>query len=329
MVRADLLIALLDAAVAGDQGRVRRVAEALISEERAKHHNVVADQLAETLQTGETQPESSMAQFGHHAESLVHSVTPDRKLADLVLPPEVDEVCRDVVEEQHRADLLRAYNLEPRHRLLLVGPPGNGKTSLARALAGELLMPMFVVRYESVVGSYLGETATRLRRLFDFARTRRCVLFFDEFDTLAKERGDENETGEIKRVVSSLLLQIDDLPSHVVVVTASNHPELFDRAVWRRFQVRVELPPPSRRQIEEWLGRFAARPDHDLGYAPRTLADKLLGASFAEVEGFALDFLRKYVLATPGANAQEIMRGQLSEWTARGQAPSALANRRA
>jgi len=95
------------------------------------------------------------------------------------------------------------------------------------------------VRYEAVVGSFLGETSSRLRRLFDFARTHPCVLFFDEFDTLGKERGDVHETGEIKRVVSSLLLQIDALPSYVVVVTATNHPELLDRAVWRRFQMRL------------------------------------------------------------------------------------------
>src|SRR6185436_19787896 len=109
-------------------------------------------------------------------------------------------------------------------------------------LAGALIVPLYAVRYDGVVGSYLGETAQRLRRLFAFARTRQCVLFFDEFDTLGKERADEHETGEIKRVVSSLLLQIDDLPSHVVVVTATNHAEILDRAVWRRFQIRLNLP---------------------------------------------------------------------------------------
>ena len=92
------------------------------------------------------------------------------------------------------------------------------------------------MRYEAVIGSFLGETSGRLKKLFDFVRTHQCVLFFDEFDTLGKERGDVHETGEIKRVVSSLLLQIDALPSHVVVVTATNHAELLDRAVWRRFQ---------------------------------------------------------------------------------------------
>jgi SpoVK/Ycf46/Vps4 family AAA+-type ATPase len=222
-----------------------------------------------------------------------------------------------LAEEQHRSDLLRAYNLEPRNSVLLIGPPGNGKTSLAEALAAELLAPMFVVRYEGVIASYLGETASRLQRLFDFVRTRRCVLFLDEFDTLAKERGDEHETGEIKRVVSSLLLQIDQLPSHVVVVTATNHPELLDRAVWRRFQLRLELPAPTRRQVEEWFERFMKRSEFNLGLAPRTLADKLVGSSFGEIEEFALDIQRQWVLGQPDADARRIVRSALEQWAHR------------
>ena len=130
-----------------------------------------------------------------------------------MLPDSVAHAGRELVEEHRRSELLAAYNLQPRHRVLLTGPPGNGKTSFAEAIATELAVPLVSVRYESVIASYLGETAVRLSRLFDQVRTRRCVLFFDEFDVVGKERGDFHETGEIKRVVSSLLLQIDTLPS--------------------------------------------------------------------------------------------------------------------
>ena len=123
------------------------------------------------------------------------------------------KLCKELVEEHYRSDLLRSYGLEPRNRILLTGAPGTGKTSLAEVIATELMLPIYVIRYDSLVGSYLGETALRMRRLFDFIRSRKCIVFFDEFDTIGKERSDMHETGEIKRVVSSLLLQIDALPS--------------------------------------------------------------------------------------------------------------------
>jgi SpoVK/Ycf46/Vps4 family AAA+-type ATPase len=99
----------------------------------------------------------------------------------------VTSACKELIEEQHRLDLLRSHNLEPRHRVLLAGPPGNGKTSLAEVIATELMVPLLVVRYEAVIASYLGETAVRLARLFDHVRTCRAVLFFDEFDVVGKE----------------------------------------------------------------------------------------------------------------------------------------------
>jgi SpoVK/Ycf46/Vps4 family AAA+-type ATPase len=174
-----------------------------------------------------------------------------------------------------------------------------------------------VVRYDGLITSYLGETASRLRRLFDLAHTRRCVLFFDEFDTIGKERGDIHETGEIKRVVSSLLLQIDDLPPHVVVVCATNHPELLDRAVWRRFQLMLELDPPTRERIAEYFALYTHRLQFSFGFTPKTLADKLIGASYSDLEQFVADIARAYVLALPEADVRAITTRKLLEWKQR------------
>jgi SpoVK/Ycf46/Vps4 family AAA+-type ATPase len=277
----------------------RRAAEAIIAEEEAKQHGVLASQLAEALKgDGSRRVSPSVGTGGNSA--LVFDVEPQRRLDELVLPPRVERVVKEVIEEHHRNELLRSYGLEPRHRLLLVGPPGGGKTSLAEVLATEIMVPLLVVRYEALITSYLGETAGRLDALFDAVRTRPCVLFFDEFDTIAKERGDIHETGEIKRVVSSLLLQIDRLPSYVTVVVATNHPELLDRAVWRRFQVRATLPSASREGVIAFLDRWTERSGIDLGYAHRTLADKLRGQSYAEVEEFVTTVQRRLVLAEGG-----------------------------
>ena len=168
-------------------------------------------------------------------------------MENLILPQAVKDICQSMIDEQLRADILQSYGLEPRNKVLLIGPPGNGKTSLAEAMAEALMVPLLTVRYESIVGAYLGETASKLSKLFEIAKTRKCVLFFDE--TLGKERGDAHETGEIKRVVSSLLMQIDALPSYVVAIAATNHDTLLDKAAWRRFQVKIEIPKPTRNNL--------------------------------------------------------------------------------
>ncbi|MDP2858927.1 MAG: ATP-binding protein [Bacillota bacterium] len=220
----------------------------------------------------------------------------------------------ELIEEHHRADLLHAHNLEPRHRVLLVGSPGNGKSSLAEVLAYEIGVPLLIVRYEGLITSYLGETGSRLSRLFGDVRMRQCILFFDEFDVIGKERGDVHETGEIKRVVSSLLMHIDELPSHTIVVTATNHPELLDRATWRRFQMRMELPPPSAKSAREYLDMFLRRSGIGLGYSSRSLARRLRGLSFSELEQFCLDAQRRFVLGLPGAEMRGIVQARLRQW---------------
>lgn len=309
MARADLLLDLVGAERRGDRDRFRVLVEAVIAEERANQHHLLADRLSELITTtGQSAPRDDRSAA---IRDLVHEVVPNRRLDELVLAPFSRRMIEELVEEQRRGDLLRSYGIEPRNRLLLSGPPGNGKTSVAEALASELLLPFYVARYEGVVSSFLGETAARLDTAFEFARTRRCVLFFDELDTIAKERSDEHETGEIKRVVSTLLLQIDRLPAHVILVAATNHSELLDRAAWRRFQLQVELGPPSRSQATQFLEGLAATFGGDLGFAPRTLADKLNGASFAELEEFALDVRRRAILELPDRNVRRIVQERL------------------
>lgn len=318
MARADLLLDIVKAGAEGNQELLRRALEALIAEERAKQHNVLADQLAAHLHLNGTsvRPSRILAESNSDRTAFA-TVRPRRNLASLVLPEVVRDACNELVEEHHRADLLRSHGLEPRHRVLLSGPPGNGKTTLAEALAFELSVPLFVVRYESIIGSYLGETAVRLAKLFALVRTEHCVLFFDEFDVVGKERGDVHETGEIKRVVSSLLLQMDQLPSHVVVVAATNHSELLDRAAWRRFQVRLPLPLPTKEQRVEWLQKFEERAGFSLGHSHANLAKTLGPTSFAEMELFALDVQRRYVLSLPNGNVRSIVSQRLKQWNAR------------
>jgi SpoVK/Ycf46/Vps4 family AAA+-type ATPase len=147
------------------------------------------------------------------------------------------------------------------------------------------------------------------------------VLFFDEFDAIGKERGDTHDTSEIKRVVSSLPMQVDELPSYTVVIAATNHAELLDRAVWRRFQLPIELPEPKSKELATFIDRFLSRFDEPPGMTAETLARKLGPVSFSEAEQFRLDVLRRHVLATGETRLRSLLAEQLKICSARVGAP--------
>ena len=323
MARSDLLVSLVRAGASGDSKELAIAVEAIIAEERAKQHNVLADRLARALRCNGRQAGYAVPESVNRARSYVLEAMPRKRLDDLFLPDLCERACRDLIEEQRHAALLRSHSLEPRHRVLLVGPPGNGKTSLAEAIAEALAVQFFVVRYDAIIGSFLGETASRLRRVFDYARTTPCVLFFDEFDAVGKERGDVNETGEIKRVVTSLLMQVDDLPSYTVVVAASNHSELLDRAVWRRFQFRLELPAPTQAQLSRYFKAFADGMNEPLGASAKTIAKALDKISYAEAEEFCDGVRRRHALSMGEDSLKAIVAEQLRLWKVRACQPDA------
>lgn len=314
MARSDLLLNLVKAGLNGEQELFTKTVEAVIAEERAKHHHVLADSLTQaTLQQKTPRPTPVHVLLKTPSAELLIEQQPDVALSELVLPAPVETIALQLIEEQQRADLLRSYNLEPRSRMLLTGPPGNGKTSLAEAIATALCVPFLVVRYEKVVNSYLGETAKRLQEAFQYARLRQCVLFFDEFDALGKEREDRQESGEIKRVLNSLLLEVDRLPSYVILIAATNHPELLDRAVWRRFQVRATLPLPDKQQIGRWFELLGSRyPQLNFSTAKRSFSH-LVGASYSELQDLAHNVLRRRVL-DGDTDSDRIFQEQVKLW---------------
>jgi hypothetical protein len=319
MTRSDLLISLVRAGASGDRATLKSATEALVAEERAKNHHIVADRLERALATISVTPPaltSSSTQTGGGKETILE-LEPRTQLSQLMLPLPVEQGGRQLIEEHTRADVLRAHGYEPRHRVLLSGPPGNGKTSFAEAVAESLGLPFFVVRYDALIGSYLGETNARLRKLFDYVRTRPSVLFFDEFDSIGKERGDTHETGEIKRVVSFLLMQLDQLPSYVVVMAATNHAELLDRAVWRRFQMRLGFPAPDRQRIEVFLDRIMSLWPEAPKATPKAISGKLGTVSFAEALDFCQNVRRRQILGLGELSVDDALRSELDLWATR------------
>lgn len=309
VARLDLTLGLIEAGLNGETERVRTYATSAMAEERAKEHHHAADRISALLGAGRHGGTSNEGKRGSYSTApattvlpaetpTLHTKNPTTPLSDLILPTEQRTQIQELVLEQQHATRLHEHGLTPRNRVLLKGPPGNGKTTLAEAIATELGVPLHVVHYEDVISSFLGETAGRLEKTFTAASEAPCVLFFDEFDVVAKERSDAQETGEVKRLVSTLLLQMDRLPAHTVFVAATNHASLLDSAVWRRFDLTFEMQPPTMEEAMQYWRMLVERYSlpNEAELAPTETS------SFSAIEKHAQNQCRHMILH--GANNQ-------------------------
>jgi SpoVK/Ycf46/Vps4 family AAA+-type ATPase len=187
----------------------------------------------------------AVAQPRGELAGLLSASYPSTRMSDLVLDEHVRDQLERVVIEQRQHDRLRAQGFHPLRRLLLIGPPGTGKTLSASALAGELHLPLFVIRLDGLITKFMGETAAKLRLVFDALVETRGVYLFDEVDALGGERSRDNDVGEIRRVLNSFLQFLEQDQSDSLLVAATNHPQLLDRAMFRRFDSVIQYPLPT------------------------------------------------------------------------------------
>lgn len=209
----------------------------------------------------------SATKIVHRPETLVDFKEARHGLTDVILPAAIERNFQALVREHQRAVELSRFHLAPRHKLLLYGPPGNGKTLLAEALSKELELPFIPVKYSGMIDSHLGESGKNLQSIFDYASNAPCVLFMDEFDGVAIDRGDSKDVGEIRRVTNQLLILLERLPSSCMFVAATNAEELLDRAIHRRFDMVMELPAPTldlRRRCAQRELSTDLTPGHDV-----------------------------------------------------------------
>lgn len=261
MANGHLLRQLLQSGADGDREAFRGVAKKVIAEERQKQHHVLADDLDAILHGRPNGREVAAARAltgpvpsdRERDLPLLSVRRPERGRHDIVLSPENRAAVDEFLLEHHRGEVLRAHGLRPSERLLLCGPPGCGKTLTAEVIAYEMGRPLAIVRTDSLVSSFLGETAANLRKVFDFASASPTVTLFDEFDAVGKEREDQSEHGELRRVVNAVLQMLDTYTGRSVIIAATNHEGMLDSALWRRFEEVLFLDPPTTAEVAEVL----------------------------------------------------------------------------
>jgi SpoVK/Ycf46/Vps4 family AAA+-type ATPase len=227
---------------------------------------------------------------------LVEIIEPKVRLKDVALPEKTVETIVQIINEQKMAESLLSKGIVPTNRILFCGPPGCGKTLTANAIAAEIGIPIAYVKLDGLVSSYLGQTGTNIRKIFEFVKNRRVMLFLDEFDAIAKKRDDAHELGELKRVVTTLLQNMDAMPANVFLVAATNHHHLLDSAIWRRFNLSVLLELPNAKQREMIINAFIQSTLDGYKVGIKTLTVLTEGMSGAQVCNFLQSLARYCVM---------------------------------
>lgn len=334
-MKAELIENLIVAHCSGDENAFRVAVDKLATDEEKKGNVPLASKIRRAYET-KKKSSGSAPEFSQSAASFtLQSAAPRDKdsllelyevvhsqveLEDVILPESQKEILLQVIEEQRNAEQLKKHNMSPVNRILFCGPPGCGKTMTAYAIGHELDLPIAYVRLDGLVSSYLGQTSTNLRKVFDSVRDKRIILFLDEFDAIAKKRDDSNELGELKRVVTTLLQNFDNMPDNVFLIAATNHEQLLDPAIWRRFNVTITMDLPTADQrtalLKKWFKEYGVDGIKDFDLLTKISE----GLSCAQIQEWAVA-CGKSNLISKGLKAEDaagILIRQLTKFSSEG-----------
>lgn len=230
-----------------------------------------------------------------------------------LLSPELKRRLEQLIQERRQVKRLASSGLQPTRSAFFVGPPGVGKTLTARWVASQLQLPLFVLDLTAVMSSLLGRSGSNLRAALDFAKTRPCVLLLDEVDSIAKRRSDDTDVGELKRLVTVILQEVDAWPASSLLLAATNFPELIDPALWRRFDLKIEFEIPSVDVIHQAVRQFLGSDRDRFEAWAEVLPFVFMGRSFSDIEREIQRFRRALVLrtATPGGLIEGYLQSRI------------------
>ncbi len=298
------ILALLDSHAEGDEERLLSIALSVAATEARAGHADEANALKKAVQRVRDARRSApiaaapipLARPRGELQSIVESSYPRTRLSGMILAADIADKLSRVVRQQEARATLREHGQNPASHLLLIGPPGTGKTMTSAAVAAELRLPLFTVRMEGLFSRYMGETAGKLRLVFDQVTSVRGVYLLDEFDTVGARRGDPNDVGEMRRILNSVLSFMEEPNStDSIVVAATNHVEILDHALARRFDEIIEYSLPSAHEgaaiLKARLGKYKL-PAQTL----KNLHEDLSGLSQGEIVRAADSAVREAIL---------------------------------
>jgi len=303
MARADLLKKLFSSFNNDDKEMFIKIAHEIIADERKKNHSILADDLEMVLNGPKKNYGNSMSAINTTISQnldtnakLVEFMYPDKYFDDVILPNEKIKQLEEVIREFQNWDVLMSNGVAPINKILFYGPPGCGKTLCASIIAAEIGIPLMYVRYDALVSSYLGETASNIKKVFELAKNDSFVILFDEFDAIGRSRNDSTEHGEIKRVVNTFLQQIDSFRGRSIIIAATNFEQSLDYAIWRRFDDTIRFDLPSNDEKKR-LFSLRLRQFNGPSHSFESFLNSTVDFSYADVENICKTIMRKCILA--------------------------------
>lgn len=305
MAAAEKIKALLQSYGDGDDNRFYSTAMQIAAAEAKKGHTKLADELKgliEKIKSKRNVDSVSKTRIlpineaQRELKDLLEVYRPHIKTKDMVLTEQVSEAINRILSEQQKFDQLLQHNLEPRRKLMLVGPPGCGKTMTAKAIAGDLEIPLFIIRLDGLISRYMGESISKLKLIFDSMYQHRAVYLFDEFDSIGSNRSYGNEVGEIKRVLNSFLMNIEKDKSNSLLIAATNIPESLDKALFRRFDDIIQYPLPNDKEIAQLITIQLKGYSIEKGKSINAIAKEAVGLSFADISNACKDAIKEMIV---------------------------------